>query len=219
MMYSQDNDETYPAATAGGGAGSFYLFPPDADGTTPSPTSTRWVVWGASLNSYIKNYDVFQCPSVTKTDPFGLSGLPRHIATGYVYNKLLSWNSQAKVVSPSSIFLVTEAYGNQGYMDVASADYFDVGGGWGPGKPYSFGMGGASTCSVYGGYNGLPAWQFDKIHSGTNNYLYVDGHVKALKAAGDYQTHPLSRLNPDGSMAGYWSCGDGCPCLWIPEYQ
>jgi prepilin-type processing-associated H-X9-DG protein len=162
---------------------------------------------------------VFQCPSLATTDPFGHSGFPTKITMGYVYNKLLSWNPTAKVVSPSSIFLVTEAYGNQGYLSTASPDYFDVGGGWGVGTPYSYGMGGGSTCTVYGGYNGLPAWQFDKIHGGTNNYLYVDGHVKALKAAGDPNTHPFTGLNPDGSLAGYWNCGDGCPCLWIPEFQ
>lgn len=216
MMYIQDNDERYPQASLNGAAGSFYVFPPTVDGTTPAANSSRWVTWGAVVLPYIKNTGVFQCPSINNSDVGLPASWPKSPGTGYVYNKLLSWNIQAKVVSPSSIFLVTEAYGNQGYWDVQSADWFNAGGGWGPGTPYSFGMG---CPNVYGGFNGLPAWQYDKIHGGSNNYLYADGHVKAIKPVGDARVSPFAALSSTGTIASYWNCGDGCPCLWIPEFQ
>src|SRR5438309_153039 len=117
-MYVQDYDETYPAPGGPGayGAGNFYVFPPTANTPTPSPTSLRWQLWGQTLQPYIKNYGVFQCPSVTPTPLASTAGWSPLQANGYVYNKLLAWRGLASVPAPATIFLVTEAYGNQGYV-------------------------------------------------------------------------------------------------------
>jgi prepilin-type N-terminal cleavage/methylation domain-containing protein/prepilin-type processing-associated H-X9-DG protein len=207
LMYVQDYDEVYPPPTGTGLSGDFWLY----------PTGGR--TWLAAVQPYVKNYKIVECPSTTAADLFGLATQPVKYRVGYGFNPLLSWRSQAVVAAPASIFMVTEAWGHQGVLNAAGGVWFDVtNGGFGPNNPYRFGMGGASTCSVYNGFGGaFGTYKWDRIHSGTNNYLYADGHVKALKPAGNARVHPFTGLAADGSMAGWWHWGDSCPLLWVPE--
>ena len=106
--------------------------------------------------------------------------------------------------------------GDEGFLSVLLENYPEVNDPtWGPGHPYTYGM----PVGFYSGFTGLPDWNFDRIHGGTNNYLYADGHVKALKPVGNYQTNPYGSMAPDGQITGYWDCGNGAPCLWIPEFE
>ena len=168
------------------------------------------------LQPYVKNFQIAACPSITSIDPFELAGEPEKITVGYTYNPLVAWRTMAVVQAPASIFLVTEGFGHQGVLNAVTSSWFDVRDPYGPNTPYSFGMG----CDIYGGF-GDPygSWSFNKIHNGTHNYLYIDGHVKAMKAYGDYRTQPFSDLLEDGSIGGYWHWGDDCPALWVPDAE
>ncbi|HEU4753116.1 MAG TPA: DUF1559 domain-containing protein [Armatimonadota bacterium] len=215
LMYVQDYDETYPQPGGAnfGDYGQFWTIPPDADGTVPS--TARLANWANVLQPYIKNYQVLSCPSTAAWNLFAAPVKPA-ININYTYNRLLAWRSIASVPAPASIFLVTEGWGNLGVVGRSGSGNPGVTDpAYGPNKPYTYGM----ACAMYVGFGGQPLPAYDKIHSGTLNYLYGDGHVKALKPAGDYRVNPFSRLNPDGTLAGYWDCGGGCPCLWIPEFE
>jgi len=203
-MYIQDSDEMYPPVTltANGSASSAWAFPGSGS-------------WAGMIQPYVKNNNIFTCPSAREWNAFNLPSGPN---VTYVYNKLLAWRSIAVVQTPASSILVSEGYGDFGFRGAVLGGWFDVsGGGYGPTKPYSFGMGGSSTCTAYIGFGAPNNFIYNRIHSGANNYLYIDGHVKALQPAGDGGTHPFSQMNSDGTFARYWNWGDGCPALWVPE--
>ena len=165
----------------------------------------------------MKNEQVFSCPSQSKNAGSAAPNPVKTVYVGYTYNQLLSWRAMAGVASPSSIFLMTEGFGDQAYLNAGSPGVPSITSGFGPGQPYVFG--GSTQCSMTSAFsNGPGAFNFQRIHGGMNNYLYADGHVKALSPVGDFRTHPFSKLNPDGSLAGYRSSdGNQCPSLWIPE--
>jgi prepilin-type N-terminal cleavage/methylation domain-containing protein/prepilin-type processing-associated H-X9-DG protein len=216
MMYIQDYDEVYPQPLGSNyrAYGQFAIFPPTADGTA-NPSAARQAMWANALQPYIKNAQVLQCPSAAPWSLFAGNFNPA-LNINYVYNRLLSWRSIASVPAPASIYLVYEGWGNQGVKAAAGGGFTEVSDtAFGPDRPYSFGMG----CAMYVGFSGQPFPKYNQIHSGNLNALFADGHVKAVKPVGDYRTSPFARLNADGSLASYWNCGGGCPCLWIPEFE
>jgi prepilin-type N-terminal cleavage/methylation domain-containing protein/prepilin-type processing-associated H-X9-DG protein len=219
-MYINDYDEMYPQPMrpSPGDSGSFTSFPPDYKGTTPAATSSSWTSWAWAIQAYIKSTKVMQCPSANVVDLFGLSSVATNkVATGYCYNKLMAWRSQAVAVAPSSTFLITEGFGDVAYQNVVNTGFPHIdSGSFGPGDGYKPGT---NTCAMFQGFTGEPSWKFNKIHSGTNNYLYLDGHVKAVQPVGDPTTHPFSQMDADGTLEGYWSYDDGCPPLWVPDYD
>jgi len=204
LMYTQDYDEMFPPPTKNTGAGDFWLYPPGS------------FSWFGVVQPYVKNFKVIECPSIQPLDLFAQAGQPDQYRVGYTYNQLLSWRPQAIVVQPAEIVMVNEGFGHQGVVKAIGGGWFDVKAPFGPGVPYRFGMG----CSVYNGFGGSAGkWFYDRIHSGTPNYLFIDGHVKARKPVGDFRSAPFSRLNADGSSAGWWHWGDNCPALWVPEAE
>jgi prepilin-type N-terminal cleavage/methylation domain-containing protein/prepilin-type processing-associated H-X9-DG protein len=224
MMYVQDYDEVFPqpGSTGAASVGQFYIYPPDASGVTPAPDSPRWLSWGWVLQPYIRNVQVMKCPSTAVDDLFGLGSYPQQVPVSYTYNKLLAWNSMAAVRAPASIFLVNEGFGHLAYLNVINTGFPGVtGGSWGPTSPTTATpyVHGQVSCAMYVGFSGREWWNFNRIHSGANNYLYADGHVKALKPVGHWRNHPYAALAPEGHLTSYWNCGNGCPCLWIPSFE
>ncbi|HEU4753118.1 MAG TPA: DUF1559 domain-containing protein [Armatimonadota bacterium] len=216
MMYIQDYDEMFPQPGGGGygSYGQFFITPPTADGN-PNPSLARLANWANVIQPYTKNFQVLSCPSLVDWPLFGTNFNPA-LKINYTYNRLLAWRSIASVPAPASVFMVVEGWGNQGVVGAAGSGNPSVEDpAYGPNKPYTYGM----SCGMFVGFGGQPFPKYDKIHSGVLNHLYVDGHVKALKPAGDYRVNPYARLNADGSLASYWNCGGGCPCLWIPEFE
>jgi prepilin-type processing-associated H-X9-DG protein len=74
-------------------------------------------------------------------------------------------------------------------------------------------------CWMFGGFGNTPPWRYNRIHSGRGNFLYIDGHVKSQRWAGDGNYSPWITLTADGLPVQYWSCEacNGCPYWWIPE--
>jgi prepilin-type N-terminal cleavage/methylation domain-containing protein/prepilin-type processing-associated H-X9-DG protein len=217
MMYTQDYDECFPPTSRvnPGSAGQFIVFPPDASGTMSGPTGSVWTAWAQTIQPYIKNVEVYKCPSANIVDMFALGTYPRKVGVSYTYNTLIAFGSQAAIAAPASIFLMTEGYGDVGYLNVAANGLPGV-----TNDPagYRGFQPGTTTCAMYLGFSGQPTWKFNRIHSGTNNYLYADGHVKAVKPVGHWSTNPFARMAADGTLQSYWNCGEGCPCLWRPDF-
>jgi len=146
MMYTQDWDETYPPNRLGAGRPCW----------SPAPTYNSW---RTLVQPYVKNWQVFDCPSFpdwTCSEEYNnhYPGAPQYI--DYQYNGsqfCLSPNHHAwrmsDFPSPADLILVQEG-GLQCAPDTGT---------W---------------CN----------WVFrteTAIHSGGKNYIFADGHVKWMK--------------------------------------
>lgn len=138
-MYVQDYDETYPGRSAGSGGH-----------------------WGYAIMPYVKNFDLFMCPSNPNKSLFVQAGpdpsAGRFLNRSYGLNSWIFGNpiSSAAIQDPADRIMISE-------QTWAHNDY--VGGIWsGTGNYYSN--------STNGGFAG---------HSGSMNVAFADGHVKAMK--------------------------------------
>ena len=137
MMYAQDNDECYPRAIEASGAYGSYCH------------------WYEMLQPYIKNDNVFQCPSFKNKD----YGRTVEVKTDYIINIFFAGGySMSLIKMPSEQICTSERIEN--YND---EDYH---------------------CFTAGGEAADPDWQtrIEKArHSGGSVYTFADGHAKWLK--------------------------------------
>jgi prepilin-type processing-associated H-X9-DG protein len=219
MMYTQDYDEVYaPSNALSDSYVAVQTFPANGDPTASPANRAYWEsCWCWTLQPYVKNLDVFGCPSPTYYDALGQRGrvnpLPR---VSYVYNRLLNWKTQSAVVTPANLYVVFEGWGDHGY--------YAMGGGGIPGlvgrprgAPYQVGM----QCQLFTGVAGLPLWNWNRIHAGTMNVLFADGHVKSVKPAGPFGVSLWTGLRADGVPTGYWinpnDPSRSCPRNLVPD--
>lgn len=200
LMYSQDFDETYPQGVQ----------------------SSWWdCTWYRLVTPYVKNLQVFRCPS----DPIG--DIPTAYNFGemrlsYVSNGYLGWNGSSNAlfgimgpIDDSWIANSTRAAAdvNRPAETILLAERLHVWTGadsnpgnllmWGPGGI----IGGPSNWQVSGGPmlipNGTraavpkndptgPNGGIIPMHSGMANFAFADGHVKAMKPA---TTNPTGGQN------------------------
>jgi len=180
LQYTQDNDETMPAVSYG-------------------PASAM-VSYRGLVQPYLKNLGVFQCPSnlaANKPDWVGETGDPAGITRSYAaahYNgthvSAFHWGPSgavgtvlATIQTPSSSIEVVEA--TSSFPDFNPAD------------PSLFGCDEASCFFGYGG-------NLFAGHNGMSNFLFCDGHVKALK--------PLATLDTAEGGSGsvnMWTIDNG----------
>jgi len=168
-QYVQDYDEKYPAREYNG----------DAD------------TWRIGVFPYVKATGVFSCPSNPSGTKKGLDGYP--ISYGGNYNSSPYFNQDwgnmypgyingtgvfadakgpgvalASIDSPAQVIEVLEMT-NEGYSDANILNHFT-----------------GANQDLFAG------------HTGTSNYLFCDGHVKALR--------PLATIAPCGSApVNYWT--------------
>lgn len=162
MQYVQDYDETEPY---------------NGPANQPTPPSTNNVAidfdypgWiSNSLISYTKAQQLYRCPSREQgwKDPNN-NNLP--ISYGYNYEAMYfgagSVNGPvaptlAGIGSPSTLIVMGD--GDNSWLDVPFEQSYGYGGGW-RFRDWAF----------FTGNTGQTGW-----HTGRNNFLYADGHVKA----------------------------------------
>jgi len=78
LMYNQDYDETFPCVRVGAPAG---WATPNGDIATPA-----WVPWVCGVESYMKNTQIMNCPSISRTWDGGAS----FNDIGYGYNEYMA---------------------------------------------------------------------------------------------------------------------------------
>ena len=217
IMYSQDYDELYPLAfgydTGIGGWGSTYRMPVPLSWATPvdARANAAQSNWINACNPYVKNFQVVTCPSGVNV---GFQGGNAYTGTGrakvsVTYNGLLMAYSQAGVVTPANLPMLTEGYGKaelDGYSlafpalscpdATQSCSY----------KPC--GQTGNGSSSAWFGSFGQPT----PVHSGGSNVAFTDGHVKFRHLGGSsngtgYGTDFWTGYTADVPMY-YWT--DGC---------
>ncbi len=226
LTYIQDYDETYPlamgwSATAGNaGAGTYYYSKPTAaaQGLTLGPTSSS--IWANALDSYIKNWQVWACPSTARelnvfneTDD-KLAG----IKFSYLYNPFLNAWPAAFIKQPAETVTYTELANMsiRGYLrpyplmtdNGCSITTMDV---------YQFDRTKSNGRCDFG-YVYEPSWW---THGQGTNMPYADGHVKWVRNSSS-NSHWANNLSSTGQVVNgttsYWvsgTAGDGTWLYWL----
>lgn len=148
IMYSQDFDEIYVSAYAD----------PDANGWDDGDYS-----WRTKLLPYIRNVQIFQCPSYRPTPRYGTSGTTDFQGQGGYAINSAHW---ALGIAPSGA-------ADSAVYDASSVITFSDGDGGITGFPgIAASAHGGQRTDISGTNNGAVR------HSGNANYTFFDGHVK-----------------------------------------
>jgi prepilin-type processing-associated H-X9-DG protein len=177
LMYVQDYDEMFPLSQG------LYTYSYSWEGETytysywqtyaqvPAPIGAiDNYIWGDSIQPYLKNTQVYACPSaITYT-------YPGYISASYTYNGLFMNVAMATVATPTQLPLVWEGMGKGSYIYVYSNPTLNC---------YSSG----STCTYQpstpgcdgygvGGDSYLDSWYANFVHANGANFMMTDGHAK-----------------------------------------
>jgi prepilin-type N-terminal cleavage/methylation domain-containing protein len=208
LMYSQDYDENFPLRsprTGGSGDTIWMTQPPDA---RPGDVSLRSAFWLAESNPYIKNYDVWACPSDRKAALLSTADATIKKNWGYSFNGLLGAYPQAGITKVATTPLAWEGYGKLANEVFALNNPFDRGTGtaaW----PAPFQDGSGGTCP-----NRFGMYTFGanfKVHADGQSFVYADGHAKYIRLVGHWSTSPFASISADGTGFSYWvdtACGN-----------
>jgi prepilin-type N-terminal cleavage/methylation domain-containing protein/prepilin-type processing-associated H-X9-DG protein len=144
LMYVQDYDETWPNIWNG-----------VVDINLAPPTGYNWA-W--AVQPYIKNTQVFRCPSDTQ-----------RVGSSYNANNQIDNNSDAAIVAPADTIVAMDGFTDN------NGNYAQTNTTTGNGLNCDYTMWDATSRATRRDV-GLPR------HSDTNNILWADGHVKTSKA-------------------------------------
>ncbi len=173
MQYTQDYDEKYPSSAK-------------------TETAETGVDWRQKAQAYIKSTQVFACPSNPRnaeTSAAAKQGYPE-IKVSYAANMGRWWSDYMGVMQWDifpSVAISTIGNPSTSIMVVEVADHPS----WAGGMFMTDRDGNDMDNSIYAG------------HLSTSNYLFADGHVKAMR--------PMSTLPNDMGGSG------GSTFMWTPS--
>ncbi len=202
LQYTQDYDERYP------GGGAFYQI--NLGGTPVYNT------WDLTIQPYVKSYQIVSCPSDTATPMVTLPTIG-DVRRSYSYANYIRdgqgstspaanapGRTLAGIPAPSLTVLLGERIGatGNGATVITVAGYNSFGTTshtkeWASEAGKNFYDGNASTTT------NVPVGTGGR-HLGTNNILYADGHVKAIKMAAGASTMGLTGHPNGASGIGTW---------------
>ncbi len=208
LGYAQDYDGLYPLSFSFDGANVWATYA--ASVCEPPVWPEDGMVANNSVQPYCKNYQLMTCPSLVRVDSAGYNGYtsnPTWVA--YHFNTYLNANSESVVRSPALTFMWTEAMGeNTGTATMqwpcylpsfswTAADWY---------RPFSNAVGDGTSGGSVTYWTDMQTKDM-RIHNDGQNYSYADGHAKWQKEPGSGGTY--SRLNANGTLAGFWVWGNG----------
>ena len=200
LMYTQDYDEMllmgFWKTLSGSGSASQTL-----------------CSWPAMVQPYIKNTQVFQCPSAPRMTNSGITpgtiaapdgcGIGDGWATTYAYNYYLAGNNNATGVATRSVAAINAPADTVMIVDGASLPQAR------PVSPDNWPQKRTSIATAVGGTTTANRLPFLLVHSGsslingnndygapfarhngTTNVIWADGHVKARKLSDDFYVPP-----------------------------
>ena len=184
MMYTQDYDEILPGNNL------------RDEGASTSPTHRGFMDptagrnWAREIQPYIKNLDVYKCPSATlntaSTTIYQAATAPGSGNTGYLLNGIVEDRPLAVIPEPASIIFIHE---------------YELLGRPSQTRPWHNGT----------GYVEFNHRIYDKMHNEGGNLLFCDGHAKWQKKTsirpvqfGVLPTHPQAQeaFKEDGTNLG-----------------
>jgi prepilin-type processing-associated H-X9-DG protein len=193
-QYIQDNDETYPGE-------------PDCNAGVNGWSTTRNNVnangvplsWDVQIQPYLKSAALLKCPDDATTPISSLPGIGSNVERSYaIVTHLVDFNASsqgatlAQIPSPAITVQLGERPGCGG-NNLSN---------WGCGMDFQ------SLDDV--GFSGT-AGAWPHTSNAIANFLYADGHVKAI-------THtPNANTYPSASFPGYVYGSDGSPLLGTQE--
>jgi prepilin-type N-terminal cleavage/methylation domain-containing protein/prepilin-type processing-associated H-X9-DG protein len=241
LMYTQDYDELFPLAggyTSNGWLWNYWhAFPADWRPDMCPPDNFRCQsypnFWANSTLPYMKNMDIWACPSGTpsRLNLPSLYAAPRKPwgKISYNYNGLLMQYPQAGIVAPAELTLVWEARGKvqkEGFALTQPAlrcdDPADPTCRYKPRTQQGCQPGNGGT-SAWFGHDGTQ-W----IHNNGANFVMTDGHAKWRRLGAvtspnhdkhtDLNVDPYTGYDPQGFPLYAWT--DECH-LWLfrPDYD
>ncbi len=153
LQYAQDYDEKVPANHTG------------ASGNWAG-TGNRWYEWWFGVQPYIKNFQVFRCPSnnvnIFNGVNYGKHGCGDSIVPGENSNAFW-WGDIAQMQTPAEAIAVAD---------------------WGRGN-------GHRLCPHWHAGSTYVGYVHPEIHNEGSNYTFYDGHTKWLKYTQTYQDKNL----------------------------
>jgi len=202
LAYSQDYDELMPQGKLN--------YPSDWNSqgyvwTVPSTSAVSGTTWANAIQPYLKNYQVFFCPS---TLPEREEGKP---ITSYTFNGFLSSYPQSQVLAPVNVILLWSGHTKTGYsgsvyqnpnLNCSDASQpctykprLDTNGD-GVQDTCDTGNGATGGIVVFSGGVSYSKW----IHGNGDNFLYADGHAKWSPLNGDMKTDPWPNQGDNGTV-------------------
>jgi prepilin-type N-terminal cleavage/methylation domain-containing protein/prepilin-type processing-associated H-X9-DG protein len=216
LMYSQDYDELMPLArvqSVAGGAwtGGYMTSPPN---WRPGNVALRSLFWANSIQPYLKNGDLYKCPSAALYTVISTStATAPTYKMSYTMNGLLSQYPQAGINLPADTLLLWEGSGKAAVDGFASEN---------PSLNCSDAnqncvyVARGTACATGNGGTGLMYGPEGTmyVHNNGANFTYADGHVKyrrlgaVVGGATDANTDPFTNYNAAGFPTSYW--WNGC---------
>ena len=181
MQYTQDYDETYPLYEVGGNPATDYPYL-DANGVS--------IDWSLAIQPYTKSMQILACPSDTYSLVFpNLPGYGTNVRRSYaIANYIRKMTHNATAIPGAPDFPFTRQGGNlasfsQPALTIFAGERRGCGTANNPASWYLCGIfdrtgAAASASGTELVYSPVGA---DAVHLQTSNYLYTDGHVKAIR--------------------------------------
>jgi prepilin-type N-terminal cleavage/methylation domain-containing protein/prepilin-type processing-associated H-X9-DG protein len=197
LQYTPDYDDLFPAGSLQFNGGWSEGFSGWQTPCAANQANTDCMVWGNSVQPYMKNRQVFECPSsIDRHKPYGDSPY----ASSYTYNGDLQFSTDTAVVQPSTTVLLWSGGMKSAWAGRSLASpVLDCGTGSQP-CVYQPGTGSGNGFTdhiiVYGGWPNYKKW----IHGNGDNFAFVDGHVKWSPLNGGIKTDPFASTSPNGDM-------------------
>ena len=126
LQYAQDYDEKF--SMLGNGSQLTPVIPGDnVFNYNPAPYNIFYRSWASNIYPYIKNTQVYRCPSTDYANYGVAYGLPAYYANTvtntlpYLFNTVIA---MAKLKTPSQSCMITEKGGGGGYQYVLSTQYY-----------------------------------------------------------------------------------------------
>ena len=230
-MYVQDYDEVNPIAFPNNNAGNnIYTSPPDL---RPPATAARAALATNAIQPYIKNYQLYGCPS---SSTWSVNPVPAAPLIHFTYNGMLNVYSEAAIPQPANTIafwggILKNQLTGYSYSNPVFSSPGTAGGAptiyqpctrnaAGQCTACSSGPGGQSYPILFNGPSNYKAW----VHHNGDNYGYEDGHVKFKVQTRGVTNSPWASIDPStgevvsgGSYSYYW---DGCHAyLFRPDYE
>ncbi len=206
IQYNQDYDEKFPFVIDAGPGGTFQM------------------TWARAVQPYIKSVQVFQCPSDPDAgQPIGFAGVKISYAANSLYQNRVTGtggnlygfsgifakidqisNGQSRALaemeSAATIVMVADKFSSDASAIAANATDAGYGNASGFNTFCSIGLvgngsdlpNGTQSSAAYG--NNTKMGQVSARHLETANFLYADGHVKALRP---------EKTNPNGNYFAF----------------